>query len=106
MSAVLDIRDDQNRVGTPVEYDAPIAPPRRTPFLELSEQAQRTTIRDHIRMEPVDDSLFGEAINDHELKQQIRAAFYAGDGDQAYRLFDRAIREYLGAEIQRGWDKR
>lgn len=77
----------------------------REQFDGLSEDDQRSTIREWIRKSPCQDGLLGEAINESSYASQIRAAYFANDLEQYQRLCDRATREYIGGLIQKEWDR-
>lgn len=82
--------------GLPVQY--------RKPFAQRDLNEQRAAIGDHLRQNPSDESLFSEALSEHRLAPEIRAAFVAGDLVQFAMLSDRAIREYVGSVVQSYWD--
>lgn len=74
-------------------------------FSDLAIDEQRSMIRDHLCKFYCDKGLIGEAINQVLVIDRILEAFFANDKDEVARLFDVAVRDYIGAEIQRLWDE-
>lgn len=72
-------------------------------FLELTPEAQRFAICEHMRTNEWDLGLFGESINEHSLFAQYVTAFKLGDTAEMGRLADIMTREYLASVIEREW---
>lgn len=72
-------------------------PPR---FCDLSAQEQREAIEEWWTQKTYQQGLLGEAVNEHRLYPQIRAAFVAGDTAELGRLVDQAVREYCGEVME------
>jgi hypothetical protein len=106
--SIFDVADDPRRVAPPgcAPGEKDIPEDNEPMFDELHEPDQRSTIRDYLRKWPYERGLLGEAINEHRYNGQIEAAFFANDIAQLGTLVDIAIREYLGAQVQREWDEK
>lgn len=63
-------------------------------------QEQREAIEEWWTQKTYQQGLLGEAVNEHRLYPQIRAAFVAGNTAELGRLVDQAVREYCGEVME------
>jgi|GEM_PF-3479520 hypothetical protein len=86
------------------QYDEAFSWPRCEPepprFCDLSAQEQREAIEEWWTQKTYQEGLLGEAVNEHRLYPQIRAAFVAGNTAELGRLVDQAVREYCGEVME------
>lgn len=86
------------------QYDEAFSGPRCEPepprFCDLSAQEQREAIEEWWTQKTYQQGLLGEAVNEHRLYPQIRAAFVAGNTAELGRLVDQAVREYCGEVME------
>lgn len=73
-------------------------------FLADPVETQRTAIRDYLRKWSCDEGLYGEALCEHRLAGDIRAAHQASDMESFGRLCDIAVREYIGKQVVDMWN--
>lgn len=79
-------------------------------FSAMSLEEQRAEIKDHIRKHPCDAGLISEALSEYSRDAAVQYgamldSYFAGDLRRFASLADFAIRNYIGAEIQRLWDE-
>lgn len=89
----------------------PDEPPNDGPlFSAMSLEEQRAAIRDHLQKHPCDAGLISEALSEYSREAAVQYgamldSYFAGDLQRFALLADFAIRNYIGAEIQRLWDE-
>lgn len=68
---------------------------------DLDEATQRGLVDRYLRKYPFHDGLIGEAVNEHELCDDIRTSLMDGDTARLGQLVERAVVGYIGGCVER-----